>query len=129
MPDFYNLLYSFSVRPGRVAPTSVMRDRVASDCMQSIAHSLGYTYANSFFNFPAVAPGVPAEPIGRDADVSPNPGPDDLLVVATRPPLQDHYEQSRPIARSFTPIEVRLMATGGPLCRWFDRLARNEVVL
>lgn len=129
---FYRVAYPMPGRKGRPLQTSKMRDAEASMFIADVVKSLGYDYGGPLFNFPGVDP---AEAGGRSDDADAReaaelPGPDDILLLSTRPPLDDRETGDRfPIARSYTLHERLLFAADGPLRKWFVRCARSEIIL
>lgn len=132
MPKFYRIAYSSPVRRGRTLQPPWTRDGESSMYIADIVRELGdYSYGGPLFQFPAVdGKGDPIKPKSRHADDAPALGPDDLLVLNTRPPLDDELTGDRlAILRSYTELECRLFADDGPFRRWFPRCARSEMVL
>lgn len=99
-----------------------------ADAVRSL--DLGYDYGGPLFNFPATG----SEGEGAKARTLDDReillGEDDLLLLQTRPPMDDlDVGCRRPIQPSETPLERRLFADDGPLRKWFTRCARSEIVL
>lgn len=130
MPKFYRVAYSTPVRKGRKLQPSQTRDGESSMYIADIVREFGYSYGGPLFQFPAVdAQGNPVKP-KRPRTETPVLSPDDLLLLNTRPPMDDMVTRDRRlIPCSHTEVETRLFADEGPLRRWFPRCARSEVVL
>jgi hypothetical protein len=133
MATCYRIAYSSPVRRGRAVQAPWTRDGESSLFIADAVRALGYEYGGPLFQFPAVdGRGDPIVPRKRRAvavDV-PEIGPDDLLLLNTRPPLDDEITGDRlAIDRSYTELECRLFTDDGPLRRWFLRCARSEMIL
>jgi hypothetical protein len=130
MAQFYRVAYSTPVRKGRKVQPSQTRDGESSMYVADVVRRFGYNYGGPLFQFPAVdGEGNPIKPKRRGVE-TPVLGPDDLLLLNTRPPMDDLVTRDRrPILCSHTAVEVSLFAKEGPLRRWFTRCARSEVVL
>ncbi|HYR89323.1 MAG TPA: hypothetical protein VE422_34930 [Terriglobia bacterium] len=100
------------------------RDGLALAELSVALQQAGYTYGGAFLNVPETTHHEEANAV-RDSAFT--PGADDLIVVATRPPLDDEDMLSRrTIARSHHPVEELLLQelrTVFRICR------RNAVVL
>jgi hypothetical protein len=131
MPRFFRVAYSTSVRKGRQLQPSQTRDGEASMYIADIVRQFGYRYGGPLFQFPVIdGQGNPVKPKPRHDDGVPVLGPDDLLILNTRPPMDDIFVgDRRVIQRSHTEVENRLLADGGPFRKWFARCARSELIL
>src|SRR6266850_1862753 len=80
------------------------RDGLALAELSVALQQAGYTYGGAFLNVPETTHHEEANAV-RDSAFT--PGADDLIVVATRPPLDDEDMLSRrTIARSHHPVYV-----------------------
>jgi hypothetical protein len=95
-----------------------MRDGYAALALSPAVVELGYRYSTPIFNFPS------DEPIDVDASWL---RPRDLIVITTRPPMNDHKrEERRASKRSNTSIEKEVFKA---LRKYLTVCSRGEVVL
>lgn len=98
-----------------------LRDAEAALFMHSILQERGYAYAGPIFNYPVAKP---ARPIPVDDSFL---RADDLLVLTTRPPLDDADEGVKCyVDRSYTTLEDKVFA----FCRrHLARCSRSNVIV
>lgn len=80
-----------------------------------------FRFERCLLNLPAEAYGLPAADVGLD-----HLEPESLIVLATRPPLDDGEKDRRALERSHTPLEKAVLGALRPL---FDECSRKAVVL
>jgi len=113
--------YAISV-PGRADRPQYphhMRDGDAAIYWVVMYVMRGFQYGGVIFNYPSKGP----ERISVDTSFL---TPRDVILMTTRPPLDDHLISGGRIARSYTTLEDRIFHV---LRKWFDRLSRAEIVI
>ncbi|MFY9570672.1 MAG: hypothetical protein WAV20_04615, partial [Blastocatellia bacterium] len=94
-----------------------LRDSDAFAELAAVLNEQGYVYNGLILNFPVAE---------EDATEIPTLGPSDLLVLTTRPPLNDDYFDRRFIKRSDTELEKSVLKAVG--C-YFSVCRRSRIVL
>lgn len=106
-PRWYRFAYLSRGRKGEDPLPQRTRDAEAALALQPALHLRGYHYAGPIFNYPPDKPN-PREPVAFDDSFL---RPCDLLVLTTRPPLDDLIDGVRGlIPRSHTTLEARVFA-------------------
>lgn len=99
-----------------------VRDGLAFAELWSMLALSGCGYGGALFNLPARA-----YPVGKVPSPLVKLGPTDLIVLVTRPPLDDEPHDDKPVQRSGTGLERRVL---GALRTWFlEYCSRVEVRL
>jgi hypothetical protein len=120
---YHRFAYSMPLRTGEVAKPSKIRDGAAFSELSAPLAKLGYEYGNILFNSPFNPK--------KDKKLGPEHfkfiNPDDLIVITTRPPLDDEaHGDKKYLARSFTHLEDQVFLE----CRkYFEICARSHVKL
>lgn len=136
--NIHRIAYHTPVRAGRALQPNHMRDGDGAIFVTGALYPAGYTYAGPIFNYPYRPPknGLDLrrldpqdiDPAQLDQTDERRVGKGDLLLLSTRPPMDDHVIGNRRcIKRSFTSLEHRLFE--GPLRSVFKTCARSEIVL
>ncbi|MFY9553678.1 MAG: hypothetical protein WAV47_03050 [Blastocatellia bacterium] len=94
-----------------------LRDSDAFAELAAVLNEQSYVYNGLILNFPVAE---------EDATEIPTLGPSDLLVLTTRPPLNDDYFDRRFIKRSDTELEKSVLKAVG--C-YFNVCRRSRIVL
>src|SRR5262245_41119798 len=115
----FDFSYQLSRKKDRAQDPHETRDGVAFACLACTLSELGWHYGGILFNYPA---DPPPQPFPVDTSFL---GPRDLLVLATRPPMDDSGR--RVVPRSYTALEQRIFDCCRPFlelcCRSQIRLA------
>jgi hypothetical protein len=110
-------------RHGRDLLLHQLRDADAALYLMQALHACGFVYGDPVLNYPCARPPA-AGPIPVDDSWL---GPGDLLLLTTRPPLDDADDavKSR-VHRSHTSLEARIFAA---LRRHLSRCSRSQVIV
>lgn len=134
MKRFYWLCYyapDYELR-AKAYPFHKVRDAFAMVELSAALDSLGYSYAEALMNYPSEDH---AE--AKVEGTASSPGEDDLVVLTTRPPINDEDEEARgsgdcegsspkgrgvrTVNRSHTPLEEDLFSALKPFLVWCSR--------
>lgn len=114
-------------RADRDLPLHHLRDADAALFIAPVLSDKGFRYSGLILNVPSLPRRSPANGLISVDDSVPPLGPDDLLVLTTRPPLHDWDEGNRSqVDRSYNTLEDRVLK---PLRRVFERCSRVHVKL
>lgn len=118
--NLYLFLYHSGVAKGRDNQPFRMRDLEAAMTLAFALQRHGFGHPTMIYNYPDAGPGPYPSDLGRFAQ-------DDLIVITTRPPLDDaEVGNRRVVDRSYTALEYALFdALRGTFCT----CARPEIVL
>lgn len=118
---FFWFSYHAPLHYGRLTAPHQVRDGAAFAEIAGLLSSFGMEYGGLILNLP---PDEQGRPITRE---DPCMRPDDLLVLTTRPPLDDENEgDKKTISRSNSALEDRVMLALRPL---FRSCARSRIAL
>jgi len=117
---FYRFSYFVQTQRDRDLLIHQLRDADASLKISGVLSNLGYRFGGLLFNYPANADRT----IPVDSSFL---RPGDLLLLTTRPPLDDELDRTRSrLQRSHTTLEDKVFAC---LEQYFHHCSRAEVVL
>jgi len=118
---FFRYAYCTPYRKDRELHPFQLRDGDAALYLSDVLRDCGYRFESAIVN----NPGTRTRP-SPSADVV--PGEDDLLLLTTRPPMDDDVMgEKKGIRRSYNALEERLFE--GPLRERFAHCSRSEVLL
>jgi hypothetical protein len=118
---FYRFSYAVQRKGDRRLPPHQMRDGEAFAELSPVLTSLGYEYGGNFLNFPARHPADKTE-----VDIS-FLKREDILVITTRPPLNDEQEgYKKKVIRSHTSLEDEVFDV---LTHYFTESTRTYIKL
>lgn len=121
---WYRFSYHAPRERGREPQPHQLRDGDAALFLSPILRDRGYSYGGPIFNYPLASHDTPAVAEEVDATFL---RPGDLIVLTTRPPLDDAYDRDRrPPMRSGTTLEERIFAK---LRHHFDKCSRSQVIV
>ena len=103
-----------------------IRDGLAVCELSAVLNQMGYTYGQAILNVPQSVQTTLMLNGLLPQQHPPEIGPTDILLLTTRPPLDDLPEDKRRIARSDSPIEQAVFASLRP---YFSRCDRVNVTL
>src|SRR5262245_1632405 len=121
MGRLFRMAYTQRGRKDRELFPYQLRDGEAGLRLVSTLEKKGFTYVRPLINYPSKGPELKPYDLGIFRS-------DDLILLCTRPPMDDHRWPSRyMIPRSFTVLEETLFE--GPLRRWLHQCSRTVVQL
>jgi hypothetical protein len=117
---WYRFSYHAPRRPKRPLQPSLLRDGDSALFLADALRHRGYRYAGIAFNYPH--PEQPPKSLIDVTALEQTLTPSDLLVLTTRPPLDDHHEGARKsLFRSYTTLEHKVFAALAPQLEYCSR--------
>src|SRR5436305_12890145 len=121
MPRFFRFSYHAPKEEDRQLRPHQVRDGAAFAELTARLYSNGYDYGGLLLNYPA-------DDLQQTVQIDTSfLRPDDLLVLTTRPPLDDEkHRDHKQLKRSHTSLEEQIFET---LRRYFEICARSHIRL